>query len=144
MSFASSASPKQMQHLFGAVVGLSTALQTARMTLYSVDSLGAEGVGTVRTSFYHNFTKGLRRPEDAQNGDVGLQVLATQSGGQVIFGNNAIAKSIDRCLGDLDAYNTVSVEAAPGEKPDEYHALEIRLASAGLKARTRDGYYARP
>lgn len=137
-------SPRQMQHLFGAVVGLSTALQKARMTIYSVDSLGADGAGTLRTSFYQNFTKGLRKPEDAQDGDLGLQVLATQSGGQVIFGNKPIAKSIDHCIEDLDAYYTVSIESAPGEKGDEYHSLEVRLGSSGLKARTREGYYAQP
>ncbi len=137
-------SRKEMQRIFGTVVGLSTALEKARMTLYSVDPLGEEGVGTLRTSFYQNFTKGLRKPEDAQLGNLGLQVLATQTGGNAIFGDDAIATSIDHCIGDLDAYYTVTFEAAPGETPDQFHRVEVRVGAAGWKVRTRDGYYAQP
>ena len=142
--FGEDLSPNEMQHLFGSVVRLSNALQRERMTLYSVDPLGSEGVGTLRASFYENFTKGLRKPEDAQNADLGLQVLAVQTGGQVIFGNAPITKSLDRCVGDLDAYYTLTIEAARGERPDEYHHLEVKAGAAGLKVRTRDGYYAQP
>lgn len=142
--FGEDLSQNEMRHLFGSVVRLSNALQQERMTLYSVDPLGSEGVGTLRAGFYENFTKGLRKPEDAQNADLGLQVLAVQTGGQVIFGNAPITKSLDHCVGDLDAYYTVTIEAARGERPDEYHHLEVKVGTAGWKVRTRDGYYAQP
>jgi VWFA-related protein len=135
---------KDMQGLFGTVVGLSTALQRARMTLYSIDSLGADGAGTARTTFYQNFTKPIARPSDAHHADLSLQVLATQTGGQVIFGNNALANSLDRCQEDLDAYYTLSIAAEAAEKPDQFHGIEVKVASPGLKVRTRDGYYAQP
>jgi VWFA-related protein len=135
---------KDEQGLFGTVVGLSTALQQARMTLYSIDPLGAEGAGTSRTTFYQNFTKPLTKPSDAHHADLSLQVLATQTGGQVIFGNNAIAKSLNRYEEDLDAYYTLSIEAATSEKPDQFRGVEVKVATPGAKVRTRDGYYAQP
>ena len=139
-----SLSEQQQQRVFGSVVGLTTALEQARMTLYSVDSLGAEGVGTNRTSFYQNFTKGLTKPGDAQTGDLGLQVLAEQTGGRAIFGNDAIASSLDHCVGDLDVFYTLVIGAAPTEKANDFHGVEVKVGTAGVKVRTRDGYYAKP
>jgi VWFA-related protein len=137
-------SSAQAQHAFDSVVRLSTALRQARMTLYSIDPLGAAGSGGERTVFYENFTKGLTDPRHAELGDLGLQVLATQTGGRVIFGNDSIVNSIDRCTADLDAFYVLSIDQAPAERPNEYHSLEIKLEPKGLTARTRTGYYAQP
>jgi VWFA-related protein len=140
----SNLSSSQAQHAFDSVVRLSTALRQARMTLYSIDPLGAAGSGGERTAFYENFTKGLTDPGHAELGDLGLQVLATQTGGRVIFGNDAIVNSIDHCASDLDAFYVISIEPAPAERPNEYHSLEIKLEPKGLTGRTRTGYYAQP
>jgi len=73
-----------------------------------------------------------------------LQVLAEQSGGQVIFGNSAIASSINRCISDLDGTYLISIEGAPAERANEFHSLAVKVAAPGLKVRTRNGYYAQP
>lgn len=137
-------SDKIRQGIFRTVVGLNTALENARMTLYSVDSLGTQGVGRLQSGFYEGFTKGLTRPEDAHLADMGLQVLATQTGGQAIFGDNPIAVSIDHCVDDLNAYYTLAIRSEPAQTPDQFHAVEVRVGTKGLKTRTRDGYYAQP
>jgi VWFA-related protein len=139
-----SLSESQEQHTFDSVVRLSTDLRQARITLYSIDPLGVAGAGGTRTSFYENFTKGLTDPKHADLGDLGLQVLATQTGGRVIFGNDTIVNSIDHCTADLNAYYTLSIEAAPAERANEYHGLEVKLGPPKLTARTRTGYYAQP
>jgi len=135
-------SPKQQQQVLDSVVGLSTALREARITFYSVDPLGAD-VGE-RTTYYQNFIKPLYSPAQAEMADLGLQVLVAQTGGRAIFGNDTILNSINHCVADLNAFYTVFLEAAPADHPDQFHELTIKLAPQGLKARTRNGYYAQP
>ena len=137
-------SDKMRQSIFGTVVGLTAALEKARMTLYSIDSLGSEGVGTPRSSFYEGFTKGLTKPADAHLADMGLQVLAVQTGGQAIFGDNPIEVSINHCVDDLNAYYTLAIGTKTAATRDQFHSVEVRVGKPGLKARTRDGYYAEP
>jgi len=135
-------SPKQQQQVLDSVVGLSTALREARITFYSVDPLGAD-VGE-RTTYYQNFIKPLYSPAQAEMADLGLQVLVAQTGGRAIFGNDTILNSINHCVADLNAFYTVFLEAAAADHPDQFHELTIKLAPQGLKARTRNGYYAQP
>jgi VWFA-related protein len=135
---------EQLQRVFNSIVLLSSGTRQTGMTLYSVDPLGGADAGGGRTTYYENFVKGVTKPANAELGDVGLQVLAEQTGGQVIFGNSAIAGSINKCVTDLDATYLLSIEAAPAEKANEFHSLAVKMATPGLKARTRNGYYAQP
>jgi VWFA-related protein len=134
---------KQEQQVFSAAVRLSAALRQSRITLYSVDPLGAASTGE-HSVFYQNFTKGLAKLDGAEFGDLGLQVLVTQTGGRAIFGNDPIANSINHELSDLNAYYTLSIDSAPAERPNQYHQIDIKTNPPNLKARTRTGYYAEP
>ena len=134
---------KQEQQVYDTVVGLSSDLRQARITLYSVDSLGAAGTGE-RSVFYENFTKGLTKPDNAAFGDLGLPVLVTQTGGRAIFGNDSIANSINHFVADLGAFYTLTVEAASADHPNQFHELTVKVATPGLKVRTRNGYYTQP
>jgi hypothetical protein len=111
--------------------------------MYSIDPTRGASAG-VRTTFYENFTKGLTDPKKAEVGDLGLAVLATQSGGRAIFGNNSITSSLERCVEDGNAYYEVSIEAPGADHADTFHSLGVKLAEPGLAARTWDGYYAQP
>jgi VWFA-related protein len=134
----------QMQHIYDNVARMSSELRDARMTLYSVDPLSASGVETDRFNYYQNFTKGLTKPANAELGDLGLQVLAVQTGGQAIYGGTPIQNSLDKCVADLNASYVLTIEAAPPEKGSEFHAIEVKVATPGLKVRTRNGYYTQP
>jgi VWFA-related protein len=134
---------KQQNQLFATVVGFSTQLRKARVTLYSVDPLGSsEGLG--RTFYYQDFLKGVSRANQVVVGDLALEVLATQSGGLVLNSSNDIVSLLQRCMADTEAYYELSFEPAPADHRDEYHHLEILVAKPGLTARTRQGYYAQP
>jgi VWFA-related protein len=124
--------------LFNYVVSLSTALRAARITLYSIDPAGA-GRGQF---YYQNYLKGVDTPKHADYGDLFLQVLATQTGGQVLAGNNDLASLIQRCIQDAQAYYVLTFTPPPATHPNEYHGLEVQVDKPGLKARTRTGYYA--
>jgi VWFA-related protein len=134
---------KQQQQLFADIVSLSTQLLQAGVTLYNVNPLGnGESLGSV--SYYKDFVKGVSKPSQVAVGNLGLPVLATQSGGEVLNFNNDVASLLQQCLSDSAPYYEISFDPPPSDKRDEYHHLEIKLAKPGLTARTRQGYYAQP
>ena len=45
-------------------------------------------------------------------------------------------------MADAKAFYLLSFDGLPGDGPDEYHALEVKIDKPGVKARTRYGYYA--
>jgi VWFA-related protein len=133
---------KNQEFLFNTIVELSRALREARITLYSVDAAGVTDAGSFRTFYYETFLKGVSSANKVQNGDLGLQVLAAQSGGRVLNSSNNVASSIATCVADANAFYTLSFDAPPADHPNEYHSLQIKIDKPGLTARTRTGYYA--
>ncbi len=120
----------------------SRELRKAGITLYSINSWGvSESVG--QEFYYESFLNGLKGPSDAEWGNLSLQVLATQSGGLVLSSSDVVAM-MKQCVADANAYYRIVVNAAPVEKPNTYHAIEVKVAQGGLVARTRTGYYAQP
>lgn len=132
-------SQKQQQNIFDMISDLSTGLRKARITLYSIDPSGTNGIG-VRTFYYQSFLKGVRKPSQAQYGDLALQVLAVQSGGQALTASNDIAALLQKAVDETKTYYELSFDPVPGE-PDEYHQIDVKLAKPGLTARTRSSYY---
>jgi VWFA-related protein len=134
---------KQQNQTFSSIVGLSTELRRARVTLYAISPLGTnEGVG--RSNYYQDFLKGAKKPGDATLGALSLQVLAVQSGGLVFFGSNDVSSLVEQCMDDAKAHYELSFVPPPADHGNEYHSIEIRLNKPGLTARTRQGYYNQP
>jgi len=98
----------------------------------------------LRTIGKSQFLKPVKKAEQADNGDLALQVLATQSGGRVLNSSNDLAGEIATCVADANGYYVLSFEGLAGDGPNEYHALEIKIDKPGLTARTRSGYFAQP
>jgi VWFA-related protein len=134
---------KQQQQIFADIVNFSTQLRQARVTLYSVDPIGA-GESLMHASYYKDFLKGVSKPSDVQVGDLGLPVLAIQSGGLALNFNNDISNLLQQCLSDAIPYYEISFDPPPAGKRGEYHRLEVQVAKPDLTARTRQGYYAQP
>ena len=137
-------SDKDKEVLFHRVVALSVELRQSRITLYAVDPEGTNDSGSFRTFYYETFLKGVTAPKNVNYGNLGLQVLATQSGGRVLNSNNDIAKEIANCVRDARAFYTLSFEAPPADHPNEYHSLELKVDKPGMAVRTSTGYYAQP
>jgi VWFA-related protein len=134
---------KQQDQLFADIVGLNTQLLRAGVTVYNVNPLGSNEA-LLRTSYYQEFLKGVSKPSQVAAGNLGLQVLATQSGGLVLDHNNDVTTLLQKCLSDVAPYYEISFAAAVADHPDEYHHLEVKIAKPGLTARTRQSYYAQP
>jgi len=135
-------SSKQQQQIFANVVGLSTELRKARITLYSVDPVGA-GENLMHANYYKTFIKGVEKPSQVNAGNLGLQVIATQTGGLALDSSNDIAALLARCYTDANSYYEISFEPPPAD-PNEYHSLQLQVQKPELFARTREGYYAQP
>ena len=135
-------SAKQQEGIFATIVDLSTQLREARLTLYSIDSIGADE-NLTQVDYYQSFVKGVSETDQAQIGNLGLQVLATQSGG-LALNSTGVTELLQQCIADTDAYYEISFASAPAERPNEYHHIEVRVTKPGLISRTRQGYYAQP
>jgi hypothetical protein len=112
-----------------------------RITLYSVDQLFPWNAGGTRILYYENFLKGVTAPSRALPGDMGVQVLSTQSGGRVLNASNDLTTAIANCTADANAYYVLSFDSLPADQADEYHALQVTVDKPGMTARTRTGYY---
>ena len=134
---------KQEDAIFHDAVRFSAQLRQARITLYSISPIGA-GESVERTFYYEQYTKGISKPSQADLGDLGLQVLAVQSGGEAFAGSNDIGGLIRSAYQDASAYYELSFNPAPAEHPDEYHQLDLQVSQPGLTLHTRQGYYNQP
>jgi len=134
---------KQENQLFSMIVGLSTQMREAGVTLYNINPFGAsEGVG--RQFYYESFLKGVSKPGQAMIGDLSLQVLAAQSGGLVLNGSNDLTGLLEQSAADGQAYYELSFDPPRADHPEEYHHIEVQVNRPGLTARTRQGYYLQP
>jgi len=134
---------KQQQDLFSTIVSFSTRLRDADMTLYNINPVGVME-SLERTDYYQTFLKGVAKPGDVMPGNLGVQVLAVQSGGLATESDSDVAGMIHKCLADVSSWYEITFDPPPSEKPNEYHHIEIKLDQRDLTARTRDGYYANP
>jgi VWFA-related protein len=137
-------SAKDQSAIFNSIVDLSTRLREARLTIYSVAPLDLSQGSQTRTFIYQTFLKGVQSASQADSGNLAVQVLAYQSGGQAFDPSGNLAEQISRCVSDAKAYYEISFDAVAANHADEYHGLEIKLEKPGLKARTNAAYYAQP
>ena len=137
-------STRDQQLLFREVVNLSTELERARVTLYSIDPIGVEDAASSRTSYYQEFLKGVPNPKTVQWANLSLQVLATHTGGEAINSGNDIAAEISQCIDDASAFYVITIPRAKAEKPDTLHTIQVKIPDTNLKPRTQFGYYAQP
>ena len=133
-------SGKGQQLLFDEIVQLSTLMRQAQVDLYSI----SEGMPSSDTFLYESFVKGVKKVNQANISNLGLKVLAVQSGGLALAPTNDVATSLNTCLRDAGTYYSVSFEPPPAEGRNEYHKLDVKVDRPGLIARTNTGYYDQP
>ena len=133
----------QQTAIFGNVVAFTTELHRLQIVVDAVNPGGAsEDVG--RTNFYETFLHAPRNSRSVDLGELGLQVMAEQSGGLVLNGSNDIAGLIQRAMEQTKGGYELTFVPAPGEHENEYHELQIKVRRPGLAVHTTAGYYARP
>jgi VWFA-related protein len=135
--------PSQRAPLFANVVAFATELRRLHIVVDAVNPAGAsQDVG--RTNFYETFLRAPRTQRDVELGQLGLQVIAQQSGGLVLNGSNDIAGLIQHAIAQTKSGYELTFTPAPGEHENEYHELQLKVRRPGLVVHTTAGYYARP
>lgn len=137
-------SVKDYQSIFDYIVGVSASLRRAHITLYEVDPIGVLNAGSTRIQFYKTFLKGVVSASHARFGNLGLQVIAIQSGGRILASSNDLAAEIEACVADADVFYILAFKAPLATHAIEYHPIELTIAKPGATARTRTGYYSQP
>ena len=134
---------KQTQGMFSSVVSFSTQMRQDNVTLYNINPVGT-GQSLETADYYQAFLKGVAKTNDVRFGNLGVQVLAVQSGGLAIESDNDVTGNIQKCLTDVQSWYEITFDPLPADKPNEYHQIQIKLDKPGLVARTRTGYYSNP
>jgi VWFA-related protein len=135
--------PSQSAPIFASIVAFATELRRSQIVVDAVNPAGAsQDVG--QTNFYETFLRAPRSPRDVEFGQLGLQVIAQQSGGLVLNGSNDIAGLIQRAIDQTKGGYELTFASAPGEHENEYHELQVKVRRPGVAVHTIAGYYARP
>ncbi|WP_263351137.1 VWA domain-containing protein [Acidicapsa acidisoli] len=138
-------SSRELQTFFNAIVAMSNGLREARIVLYSLDPVRTPGADMLRWNYYRGYLKGVPDARRAMAADLALQVLATQSGGNVInFSDKDMWQEIANRVAKAEDFYSLAVAAPSETHADEYHSLKITLDKPGLTVQTRSGYYGEP
>jgi len=132
----------QRTAIFNDITFLSTTLREAHTTVYSIDPLGV-GESPGQVFYYQQFTAGVKKPSDDNIGNLGVQVLATETGG-LVLNSTDVSGLLQQSVADNVAYYRLSFEPPLTEKRDVYHSLKVTVAKPGLTVATSTGYYAEP
>lgn len=137
-------SERDHDQIFDSIVGLSTALKNAGITLYSVDPLGTADAATGRTFYYQEYLKPILSPRNTDFGDLALQVFATHSGGRVLNSSNDVSQEIETAYRDGKNYYAISIATPSADRANDYHSIEVKVAQPDVKVQTLTGFYANP
>jgi VWFA-related protein len=137
-------SPQQQRNFFSAIVGLSSTLREAGITLYAIDPLGTVDAASSRTFLWESFMKPVTKPTKSDPGDLALQVFSLHSGGIALAGSNDITGEIEKCANDASAWYSMTFDPQRPDAPNTWHDLEVKVDKPGVKVRTINGYYAQP
>jgi VWFA-related protein len=118
-------SPKAQQQNFDSIVGLSTMLREARLSVYSISSTDSG----VNATAYRGFLKGVKSAGKSSPDNLALKVLAIQSGGRVLGPNNDLTAQIDSCVEDASSFYTLSFDPPRTDRANEYHDLKVLMGS---------------
>ena len=131
---------KVQKQFFDSIVSLNGMLRGGQIELSSV-SQGMPGEGTF---LYEAYLKGVKKPNQAMPPNLGLKVMAQQSGGRVVPPGNDVAGAITSVVQDAGIYYQITYEPPKPDGPNDYHELKVKVNQPGLTARTNAGYYGQP
>jgi len=132
------------ENLFDNLVLVTTALREAQVTLDAVFSPDLYRKVELRTDHDNAFFNGVPSEDKVAASSLGLQVLAHQSGGQILTETKDLGDEIDKCMDDAEAYYALSFNSPAANGPGEFHALQVKVARTGMTVRTSTAYYAQP
>jgi VWFA-related protein len=136
---------KETEGLFQNIVAMSNGLRQARLILYSVYPVHDSGLNLSHWFYYKDYLQGVTKPSKAFVGNLALEVLAEQSGGQALnFSSEYLSGEIAKCIAAASADYFLAFATPAAADKDEYHSLKITVDRPGAVVHTRAGYYNQP
>jgi hypothetical protein len=115
------------------------------MTLSSIGNLNLAQGSNAFAFLYQNFLTPVAQPKDADAPNLGLQVLAHQTGGQVLLRDGDIPAQIARCVADSAFYYELTYTAPAATRFNELHTVQVSmLRQPELTPRTLQLFYLQP
>ncbi len=133
----------QENEVFKQIVAESTYMRYARVTMDDVNPRGLNS-SLLSDYYYQEFTKGVSKLSDVYLGDLGLQVLAVQSGGKVVEADNDISRSVAQLMDTTSSWYEFNFPMPTAEKPNVFHSTVVKVDKPDTKTYTRVGYYDQP
>lgn len=134
---------KQRDQIFQDIINFSNLLRSAHITLYSIDPLGTADFST-NAFWWKEYVNGVNKSYDANLGNLALQVLAVQSGGMALTGDNDISAQVQKCVNDAEAFYELSFAPPLDQKPNELNKVQVRVNKPSVDVRARQVYYWQP
>jgi VWFA-related protein len=131
---------KEREWVFNTIVHFTNGFREAGITLYCLDPFE---LGRSSPFYYQGYLKGIAVAKQAEYPNLALQVMAEHSGGQVFINGKDITGDLNLAVRDANAAYELTFAGAPGDRPNEYHALQVQVNKPNVKVRTVAGYYAR-
>lgn len=132
----------QRTQIFNVITFLSTALREAHTSVYALNPLGV-GESVAQALYYEQFIAGVKKPGDDNIGNLGLQVIANETGG-LVRNSTGVSGLLQESVADNVTYYRLSFEPPPTEKRDVYHPLKVTVSRPGVTVATSTGYYVEP
>jgi VWFA-related protein len=130
-------SSKLGQKTFNLIYWLRMLVREARL---SIDELSIDQANSCAPE-YQEYLSGPRTVHEADTRFLYKKLLAIQSGGRVMDYSNSLAAEMNRSARGALTYYTLSYDPPFALQDHEYHSLTVRVARAGLQARTETDYF---
>lgn len=135
----------QRRGFFSSIAFLLNGLRRAQVTVYGLlPEFSSMGINESLAFRYQSYLKPVGSARQAMPEDLGLGVLAEETGGKVAGPSNDLVHEMNACVAHASAYYRISFDPPPAEGPDGYHALHVEVDRPDLKVRTDTGYYDEP
>ncbi len=125
---------------FDWITEFSTRMREARIELFSLNAWTPK----VKDFPYLQYLTEVKSAQEAYPGNLGLEVLALQSGGRVVDASDGLSGEIEKLIANANAFYTVTFDPPHTDIPDEYHKLNVQIGKPGHEAHARTGYYDQP
>ena len=129
----------QRNWVFNTIVEMTNGLREANITLYALNPFE---LGRTDPFYYQGYLKPVALAKNAEYPNLALQVFAAHSGGQVLVAGRDIKGELNTAIRDASTSYELTFEGAPGDRPNEYNALQVQVDKPDVKVRTTAGYYA--
>lgn len=130
---------QQRAWVFNLLVQLTNGLREAHIALCSLDPYQ---LGNSNPFYYQSYLKGVKQLDHAEYPYLALPVLAEHSGGRALTQGKDVLGEINTAMRDAGAYYELTFNPVPGDHPNEYHELRVKVDQPDETVRTASSYYA--